>query len=98
MSSPQKRHLSPLLLAILLLCGRTAGGAQNGSETGAALPVGLAGYPSGDPSARGIVAKEGSSTLIQCNVTGGHGDVVKWYNSKGALLVEAAGKRSTTPL
>ncbi|KAM9348559.1 microfibrillar-associated protein 3-like [Symphorus nematophorus] len=75
----QKHHLSHLLLAVLLLGGWTADGAQNGSESSVWL--------SSVSSSRYIVAKEGSSTLIECNVTGGHDDI-KWYNSKGPLLGE----------
>ncbi|XP_044226454.1 microfibrillar-associated protein 3-like [Thunnus albacares] len=81
---PGKHHLSHLLLTVLLLSGRTADGAHNGSEL--ASSVRLAGVPSsGD-----IVVKEGSSALIKCNVTGGRGDI-KWYNSKGPLLGDDAG-------
>ncbi|XP_040006186.1 microfibrillar-associated protein 3-like isoform X2 [Xiphias gladius] len=72
---PQRRRRPPhLLLAALLLAVWAADGARNGSETEAA-----------PPSSRGVVAKEGSSALIECNVTGGH-DEIKWYNSKGPLL------------
>ncbi|XP_071362450.1 microfibrillar-associated protein 3-like isoform X2 [Trachinotus anak] len=78
MFSHQKRHLSHLLLTALLLSGCTADGAHNGSEAAAASPL----RPHNDPS---IVVKEGSSALIECNVTGGRDDV-KWYNSKGLLL------------
>ncbi|XP_041808398.1 microfibrillar-associated protein 3-like [Chelmon rostratus] len=79
MSSAQKHHPSHLLLTVLLLGGWTADGAQNGSEPEAA-----------SSSSRHIVVKEGSSTLIECNVTGGHNDI-KWYNSKGPLLDENTG-------
>ncbi|XP_034033760.1 microfibrillar-associated protein 3-like isoform X2 [Thalassophryne amazonica] len=37
-----------------------------------------------------MVVKEGSSTLITCNMTKGHDDI-QWYNSKGHLLSENAG-------
>ncbi|XP_067464983.1 microfibrillar-associated protein 3-like [Thunnus thynnus] len=81
---PGKHHLSHVLLTVLLLSGRTADGARNGSEL--ASSVRLAGVPSsGD-----IVVKEGSSALIKCNVTGGHSDI-KWYNSKGPLLGDDTG-------
>lgn len=81
----QKHHLSLLLLSVLLLSGWTAEGAQNGSEQ-AASSLHLASVPSsGD-----IVVKEGSSVLIECNVTGVHDDF-KWYNSKSHLLDEDAG-------
>ncbi|KAK9536847.1 hypothetical protein VZT92_006601 [Zoarces viviparus] len=79
MFSPQKHHLSRLLLTVLLLGGRTADGALNGSE--AVSPV----LPPSVPSSRNIVAKEGSSALIECNVTAAYDDI-KWYNSKGTLL------------
>lgn len=79
MSSAQRQHLSHLLLTVLLVGGWTADGAQNGSEAeGASFSV---------SSRRHIVVKEGSSALIECNVTGGHDDI-KWYNSKGPLLGE----------
>lgn len=78
---PQKHHLSHLLLTVLLLGGWIADGAQNVSEAEAASSV----QPASATSSRDIVVKEGSSTLIECNVTGGHDDI-KWYNSKGLLL------------
>lgn len=79
--------MSRLLLAVLLLGGGTADGGQNGSETEAASRVqkALQNSTSGH-----IVVKEGSSMLIECNVTGGHGDF-RWYNSKGPLLGEDRG-------
>lgn len=86
MLSPQKIHLLHLLLTVLLLFGWTADGAQNGSETEVVSLLRQAGVP----SSRDIVVKEGSSTLIECNVTGGYDDI-KWYNSKGPLLDEATG-------
>ncbi|XP_068592722.1 microfibrillar-associated protein 3-like [Cebidichthys violaceus] len=85
MFSPHKRHLSHLLhllLSVLLLGGRTADGALNGSE--AVSSVLLASVP----SSRDIVAKEGSSASIECNVTAAYDDI-KWYNSKGTLLGDA---------
>ncbi|XP_029303288.1 microfibrillar-associated protein 3-like isoform X2 [Cottoperca gobio] len=83
MLSPQKRRLSHLLLTVLLLGGWTADGAENGSEEEAVYSMRLAGvHSSGD-----IVVKEGSSKLIECNVTGGYDDF-KWFNSKGPLLGE----------
>lgn len=72
-------HLSHLLLAALLLAGRAAGAAPNSSE--AAVP----------PSTPDVVAREGSSVLITCNGSGLH-DEVKWYNSRGALLIDATGR------
>nr|XP_033499581.1 microfibrillar-associated protein 3-like isoform X1 [Epinephelus lanceolatus] len=83
LSEQQRHHLSLLLLTVLLLGGWTADGAQNGTETETMSSVRLASIP----SSRNIVAKEGSSTLIECNVTGSHDDI-KWYNSKGPLLGE----------
>lgn len=88
MFSPGKHHLSHLLLTVLLLGGWTADGAQNRSEVETASSVQLASVH----SSRAIVAKEGSSMLIECNVTGGH-DSIKWYNSKGSLLGDDAGER-----
>ncbi|XP_075957637.1 microfibrillar-associated protein 3-like [Anarhichas minor] len=85
MFSPQKHHLSHLLLTVLLLGGRTADGALNGSEAVSSVLL-----PS-VPSSRNIVAKEGSSTLIECNVTAAYDDI-KWYNSKGTLLADTGGK------
>ncbi|XP_035521871.1 microfibrillar-associated protein 3-like [Morone saxatilis] len=81
MLSSQKHQLSHLLLVVLLLCGWTADAAQNGSEVEAVSSVWLASVS----SSRNIVAKEGSNTVIECNVTGDHNDI-KWYNSKGPLL------------
>ncbi|KAJ8385427.1 hypothetical protein AAFF_G00189530 [Aldrovandia affinis] len=42
------------------------------------------------PALRDIVVKEGSSALIECNVTVGHEDIL-WYNSKGHILDEEEG-------
>lgn len=42
------------------------------------------------PTLRDIVVKEGTSTLIECNVTGVHDDI-QWYNSKGHALGEEVG-------
>ncbi|XP_036381640.1 microfibril-associated glycoprotein 3-like [Megalops cyprinoides] len=42
------------------------------------------------PPFRDIVVKEGSSVLIECNVTGNHAGV-SWYNSKGHILDEEEG-------
>nr|XP_015205320.1 PREDICTED: microfibril-associated glycoprotein 3 isoform X1 [Lepisosteus oculatus] len=42
------------------------------------------------PALRDIVVKEGSSTLIECNVTGSH-EGIQWYNSKGHVLDEEGG-------
>lgn len=79
MSSAQRHHLSHLLLTVLLVGSWTADGAQNRSEV-EAVSFNVS-------SRRHIVVKEGSSALIECNVTGGHNDI-KWYNSKGPLLGE----------
>ncbi|XP_019952793.2 microfibrillar-associated protein 3-like [Paralichthys olivaceus] len=80
--------LSHLLLSVLplLLCGRAAHAAQNRSE--ASSPARLV----ADPSDRVVVVKEGSDTLIECNVTEGHA-AVKWFNPKGAVLGEDAGEK-----
>ncbi|KAM7374024.1 hypothetical protein PAMP_006701 [Pampus punctatissimus] len=81
-----KHHVTHLLLTVLLLGGRTADGAQNGSKVETASSAWLADVP----SSRAIVVKEGSNTLIECNVTEGYDDI-KWYNSKGPLSGDNAG-------
>lgn len=85
MPEPQKHHLLLLLLAVPVLSGRSADGAQNDSDVEVAWLASV-------PSSRDIVVREGSSTLIECNVTGSHDDI-KWYNSKGILLGEGGGRR-----
>ncbi|XP_028276946.1 microfibrillar-associated protein 3-like [Parambassis ranga] len=81
MSLPQNHLLSHLLVTALLLGSRAADGAHSRSEAA-----------SGPSSSRDIVAKEGSSVLIECNVTGSRDDV-KWFNSAGPLLgVNEGGK------
>lgn len=76
--------MSPLLLlSVLLLGGWPADGAQNVSEPEVSPPVQL----TGASTSLHIVAKEGDSMLIECNVTGGH-DGVQWFNSKGPLTGE----------
>lgn len=83
-AAPEKHHLSHLLLTVLLLLrGRTADGAENRSETASSVPS--------VSSGRDMVVKEGSNTLIQCNVTGGLGDV-RWFDPKGRPLGEDAGR------
>ncbi|KAF1378163.1 hypothetical protein PFLUV_G00187540 [Perca fluviatilis] len=82
MSPPQKHHLSHLLLLAVLLPW-TADGANNGSEAEAVSSAHLAG--TGVHSGGDVTVKEGSSVLIECNVTAGYDDI-KWYNSKGPLL------------
>ncbi|KAA8586503.1 hypothetical protein FQN60_000339, partial [Etheostoma spectabile] len=84
MSPPQKHHLSHLLLlAVLLPVAWTAHGANNGSEAEGVSSAHL--VWTGVPSGGDITVKEGSSVLIECNVTAGYDDI-KWYNSKGPLL------------
>ena len=92
MLPPQRRHLFHLLLTVLLFGGWAADGAQNGSEAEAeAVPV-----PGPGPvpvplmrlvilSSGDIVVNEGTTALIECNVTGGYNDT-KWFNSNGPLL------------
>lgn len=85
MSSCQNRHTPPpplLLLPVLLLGCWTAGAAQDGSEAAAKSPV-------------HITAREGSSMLVACDVSGGH-DSIGWFNSKGALLGEDTGLALST--
>lgn len=89
----QKHHTLHLLLTGLLLSAWAADGAQNFSKMEDVSPVQLA----STFSMLSIVAKEGSSMLIECNVTGGHDDV-KWYNSKGPLEGEDTGRRKNTAL
>lgn len=79
MSWAGERRLWRLALAVLLLLGGTDG-AQDGAEQNA-----------GAAAAGHIVVREGSNMLIECNVTGGHNNI-KWYNSKGPLLGEDAGR------
>ncbi|KAK5858897.1 hypothetical protein PBY51_003006 [Eleginops maclovinus] len=82
MLPPQRHHLSHLLLTVLLFGGWAADGAQNGSEAEAVSSMRLVSLSSGD-----IVVKEGTTVLIECNVTRGYNDT-KWFNSKGPLLGE----------
>ncbi|KAM3869081.1 microfibrillar-associated protein 3-like [Diretmus argenteus] len=81
-----------LLVTVLLLCGRpvelTEAGAQNRSEAAAAVASSLR-MPS-HPAVGELVVKEGSGTLIECNVTGARDDV-QWYNSKGPIPEEDEG-------
>uniref|UniRef100_A0A672GFG9 Microfibril-associated glycoprotein 3 n=1 Tax=Salarias fasciatus TaxID=181472 RepID=A0A672GFG9_SALFA len=83
-------RLSHTVLLLLLLL-RTAEGGHNRSEV-----VTGAWNASVQESSSHVVVKEGSSALIQCNVTGVHGDV-KWFNSRGALLDEEAGEKWQIP-
>lgn len=89
----QKHNMLHLLVTGLLLSGWAADGAQNFSEMEVASPVHL----TSTFSMLSIVAKEGSSMLIECNVTGGRNDV-KWYNSKGPLEGENTGRRKNAAL
>lgn len=73
-----KHQLSHLLLTVLLFGCCAADGAHNESEV---MNTQLSGQT--------IIAKEGLSTLIECNVTGGNN--IKWFNSKGTLLGEDTG-------
>ncbi|CAF97290.1 unnamed protein product, partial [Tetraodon nigroviridis] len=75
--SPSWKHL--LLLTVVLLGAWAADGHQNASE--AAVRSSL------QVNSKHITAKEGSSKLVACNLTGGHGGV-EWYNSQGRLLGE----------
>ncbi|XP_071369864.1 microfibrillar-associated protein 3-like [Centroberyx affinis] len=83
---------SELLLAVLLLCGRTGAGAaavaQNRSEAEAAAPR----RPPGPPAPRSMVVKEGSGALIECNVTGARDDV-QWYSSRGPVPGQDGGEK-----
>lgn len=74
-----------VLLHTVLLLGWPAYAAQQASEVKRAPPGLLTGSPTTDNLH--MVAREGSSALIECNVTGQHNDV-QWFNSKGALTGE----------
>ncbi|XP_005800438.1 microfibril-associated glycoprotein 3 [Xiphophorus maculatus] len=78
-----KKHCLSHTLLLLLGCW-TADGAHNDSEAGSVTELAPV------ASSRYILAKEGSSTLIECNVTEVQEDV-RWYNSKGLLLGEEEG-------
>ncbi|XP_038144376.1 microfibrillar-associated protein 3-like [Cyprinodon tularosa] len=84
MLSHQMHRLSHALIVLLLLVCWTADGAHNDTEAGTFTH--LASVPPG----KYILAKEGSSTLIECNVTADQEDV-RWYNSKGLLLEDKEG-------
>lgn len=81
-------HLS-LIVSTLLLARCSAGGAQSPPEAVSLLQLDAL------PSSRYMVVKEGSNTLIECNVTG-EPDEVRWFNSKGLLVAGGAGKRRET--
>ncbi|XP_054902456.1 microfibrillar-associated protein 3-like [Poeciliopsis prolifica] len=78
-----KKHCLSHTLLLLLGCW-TADGAHNDSEAGSITELAPV------TSSRYILAKEGSSTLIECNVTEVQEDV-RWYNSKGLLLGKEEG-------
>ncbi|XP_019713678.1 microfibril-associated glycoprotein 3-like isoform X2 [Hippocampus comes] len=61
---------------LLLLCTCVVDGAENRSEQ--------------ETESASVVLKEGTDALIECNVTGGHGDV-RWYGPGGRQLVEEPG-------
>ncbi|KAM4544978.1 microfibrillar-associated protein 3-like [Odontesthes bonariensis] len=84
MLPPQDKCPSCMLFVVLLLSGCTADGAHNESEAAASLQM------TTFPSSKDIMVKEGSSILIECNITVRHEDI-KWYNSKGHLLEDGAG-------
>lgn len=90
---PYQKHHMLHLLTSLLISAWAADGAHNFSEMEDVSPVHLA----STFSMKSIVAKEGSSMLIECNVTGGRNDV-KWYNSKGPLEGENTGRGGGTAL
>lgn len=72
------------LLHTMLLLGWPAYAAQQASELKKAPP----GLPIVTTTGSlHVVAREGSSALIACNVTGEHDDV-QWFNSRGALAGE----------
>ncbi|XP_041865107.1 microfibrillar-associated protein 3-like [Melanotaenia boesemani] len=87
MFSPDSHHQLHLniLLTVLLLSGWTTDGAHNVSEAMTSMQL------TSSSSSRDITVKEGSSVLIECNITGGDMSI-KWYNSRGHLLEEGGGK------
>ncbi|XP_074528491.1 microfibrillar-associated protein 3-like [Halichoeres trimaculatus] len=78
-----KHHPSHLLLTVLLFGCCTAHRAQNETEMEMTK---LATTPLG----RNMVAKEGTSVVIECNMTGVHYGI-RWYNPRGSLLEEESG-------
>ncbi|XP_008426679.1 microfi brillar-associated protein 3-like [Poecilia reticulata] len=79
-----KKHCLSHALLLLIGCWR-ANGSHNDSEAGSFTELAPV------ASSRYILAKEGSSMLIECNATDVQEDV-RWYNSKGLLLGEEGGK------
>nr|XP_057943443.1 microfibrillar-associated protein 3-like [Doryrhamphus excisus] len=67
---------NPMLLAFLLSSIWMVNGAENRTEAGT--------------TSSSIVVREGTSVLIECNVTGVRDDV-RWYSPNGRLLVEDPG-------
>lgn len=63
---------------LLLLCTCVVDAAQNRSEE--------------ETASAGVVLKEGTDALLECNVTGVRGDV-RWYGPGGRQLVEEPGRR-----
>lgn len=84
MSPPQKNRLLHTLFVLLLSGSWAANGAHNDTETGKFTPLAPV------QSRSYILAREGSSTLLECNVTADQVDV-RWYNSKGLLLGDEQG-------
>ncbi|XP_034539351.1 microfibrillar-associated protein 3-like [Notolabrus celidotus] len=78
-----EHHLPHLLLTALLFGSCTAHSAQSETERWPTLLASVL-------HSRSIVVKEGTSMVIECNVTRGYDDI-KWYNSRGALLGEDTG-------
>lgn len=76
--------MSVLLLTVLLL-GWPAYSTQQAFELKTAPPGLLTGIST--TGSLHMVAREGSSVLIECNVTDQHNGV-QWFNSKGALTGE----------
>lgn len=74
--------MSVLPLTMLLLLGCPVYAAQQAPKLMTVHPGLLTGILT--TSSPHMVAREGSSVLIECNVTGQHGGV-QWFNSKGAL-------------
>ncbi|XP_028839498.1 microfibrillar-associated protein 3-like [Denticeps clupeoides] len=72
--------------ALLVCCAVTRTPAEPSPGEGVVTADGLASLP----ALRDVVVKEGDGAMIECNVSGSHGDVT-WYNSKGRVLEEGGG-------
>ncbi|XP_040296112.1 microfibril-associated glycoprotein 3 [Bufo bufo] len=93
-------RVPPLPLVLLLLCSSLAGGLSNAqilpnntqplSLHNASLHAQLQ-ISANSPAHRDQIAKEGSSTVIECNLNASQNGDVVWFNSKGRPLEEVEG-------